>query len=160
MSTRHIRVNARSAAAPAAVFALVRDGATWPRVSELGSFELAEPAPDGTEGVGALRVFRTRTLGRTYVSRERIVELEPDRRFAYELASGLSLRGYRAEIDLEPLEDRGTELRMHSSFSAKVPGTGWVYQRRLADLLRGLAEGLAAAAAQSSGGAQEASGAI
>jgi len=79
-----------------------RDGASWPKWSPLGSFELEQPGAQEPRGLGALRVFRT---GRVR-SRERIVELNP--RPAPELRArvGLPLRGYRANIDLEP---SGTE---------------------------------------------------
>jgi hypothetical protein len=126
-------------AAPGAVHALLRDGAGWPVWSPLGSFALESQAPDGGEGVGAVRVFRT---GR-HVSREQIVASEPDRHFAYVLLSGLPLRGYRADVELTPDQAGGTEIRWRSVFRAKVPGTGWIYRRALdrfiGDVVRGLA---------------------
>ncbi len=85
-------------------------GATWPVWSPIESFELEQEGPDGGESLGAIRVFRT---GRA-TSREEIVELEPDRRFSYALLSGLPLRGYRADVDLEP-RDGGTAIHWHST---------------------------------------------
>ncbi|MBE1489900.1 SRPBCC family protein [Plantactinospora soyae] len=142
MGRQQIDVRVRSAASPAAVHALLRDGAGWPTWSPIDSFELERPGPDEPEGVGAIRIFRT---GRT-TSRERVVERVPDRRFSYELLSGLPIRDYRADVDLTP-DDGGTLIRWRSSFSATVPGTGWIYRRALGRFIRQTAEGLASHAA-------------
>lgn len=133
------------------VYELLRAGATWPTWSGLGSFELERPSPepdragvgaDGhgvDEGVGAIRVFRTGPMR----SREQIVELVPGRRLSYVLLSGLPLRDYRADVDLSPTAE-GTEIRWHSTFDAKVPGTGWFYRWFLGRFLRQTVDGLAA----------------
>jgi hypothetical protein len=132
-----------TAASPGVVHALLRDGAGWPAWSPLDSFSLESQAPDGGEGVGAVRVFRT---GR-HVSRERIVASEPDRHFAYVLLSGLPLRDYRADVELTPAASGGTEIRWRSVFRAKVPGTGWIYRWALGRFVRELVRGLARHAA-------------
>jgi hypothetical protein len=142
MARQHIRVEQRAAASPAAVYALLIDGSTWPAWSPIGSFELERSAPPGREGIGAIRIFRT---GRV-TSREVVVERVPGRRFSYELLSGLAIRDYRADIDLAPDGD-GTLIRWHSSFDAKVPGTGGIYRRSLGRFIRDLVTGLAAHAA-------------
>ena len=143
MGRQQISERAHSSAPPAAVYTLLRDGATWPTWSPIGSFELQREGRDGGESVDAIRVFRT---GRT-TSVERIVELVPERRFAYELLSGLPIRGYRADVDLTPAADDGTDVHWHSSFTAKVPGTGWLIRRALGRFIRQCVEGLAAHAA-------------
>jgi hypothetical protein len=124
------------------VYALLRDGTTWPEWSPIESFELERAAEDGTEGVGAIRVFRS---GR-YTMREEIVELVPGRRFSYALLSGLPVRGYRVDIDLEPT-DEGTSIRWHTTFDSKLPGMGWLIRRRLAGVTERFLEGLTARAA-------------
>jgi Polyketide cyclase / dehydrase and lipid transport len=139
MKRQEISQRAHSSAAPGAVYALLSDGTTWPSWSPIGSFELERPGPEGGEGVGAIRVFRT---GRT-TSREDIVELVPGRRFGYRLLSGLPLRDYRANVDLEPSADGGTDIHWHSSFVAKVPGTGWLWRRMLGRFIRQCVQGLA-----------------
>ena len=143
MARQEISETARSSAPPAAVYALLRDGATWPTWSPIGSFELRHEGRDGGESLDAIRVFRT---GRT-TSVERVAELVPGRRFSYELLSGLPIRGYRADVDLSPAADGGTDIRWHSSFTAKVPGTGGLIRRRLGQFIRQCVEGLAAHAA-------------
>ncbi len=146
MRVQKIDVKAVSAAPPGAVYALLRDGATWPTWSPIGSFSLDREGEDEREGLGAIRIFRT---GRTR-SCERIVELVPDRRFSYALLSGLPIRDYRADVDLEP-GGEGTTIRWHSTFRAKVPGTGWLYRLVLTNFIARTARGLAEHAAANAG---------
>ena len=126
---QRIETTARSSADAATVYSLLIDGKTWPTWSPLDSFELD----------GDVRVFRT---GRT-VSREEVVEQVPNRRFSYALLSGLPLRNYRADIDLTPV-DGGTVIHWRSSFTPKVPGTGWIYRWALGKFIQRCVDGLAA----------------
>lgn len=123
------------------VYALLRDGASWPRWSPLGSFELVREGDDEPEGLGAIRLFRTGGL-RSY---EEIVALEPGRRFGYALDHGLPLRDYVAYVDLSPV-DGGTEIHWHSTFTAKISGTGWFYRRFLGRFIGRVVAGLVDAA--------------
>jgi uncharacterized protein YndB with AHSA1/START domain len=133
-----IDVRVTTTASPAAVYALLRDGSTWPTWSPIESFELRTEGTDEREGIGAVRVFRT---GRV-ASVERIVELVPNSRLSYVLDHGLAIRDYRADVDLTP-----GQIRWHSTFDAKVPGTGWLYHRTLNRFIQRCAEGLATRAA-------------
>jgi hypothetical protein len=139
MTIQRVDARARTTASPATVHALLRDGATWPEWGAVDTFALEQAGPDGGESVGAIRQFRT---GRRYRMREQIVEIVPDRRFSYALLSGLALRGYRADVDLTPV-DGGTDIRWHSTFRAKVPGTGWIYRRALQRATERFVQGLA-----------------
>ncbi|MEU8632271.1 SRPBCC family protein [Amycolatopsis sp. NPDC048633] len=123
------------------VYALLRDGASWPRWSPLGSFELVREGDGEPEGLGAIRLFRTGGI-RSY---EKIVALEPGRRFGYALDHGLPLRDYAAYVDLSPV-DGGTEIHWHSTFTAKIPGTGWFYRRFLGRFIGQVVAGLVDAA--------------
>ncbi|MEV4311855.1 SRPBCC family protein [Actinocrispum sp. NPDC049592] len=122
------KIDARghSTADPATIYALLRDGSTWPTWGPLDRFVLEKAGTPEPESVGAIRNFHT---GK-YKMRERVAELVPDKRFSYELLSGLALRDYRANIDLTPV-DGGTDIRWHTTFRAKVPGMGWLYRRAL-----------------------------
>ncbi|PSL07006.1 polyketide cyclase/dehydrase/lipid transport protein [Haloactinopolyspora alba] len=142
MAVQDIDVSATTAASPHTVHALLVDGATWPTWSPLGSFELERPADDGSEGAGAIRIFRTGRLR----NRERIVECVPGRRLSYVLLEGMAVRGYRADIDLTETAD-GTRIRWHSTFRAKMPGMGGVYRRSLTTFLQRSVDGLAERAA-------------
>lgn len=144
MSEQHVDVTVDAQASPAAVYALLRDGATWPQWGRWDAFELERPGTGEPEGVGAIRVWR---VGRKRI-REAIVELIPDRRFGYTLLSGLALRDYRANVDLTPTAG-GCAIRWQSTFRPKVPGMGWVYQRALEKIIAESAEAVATAAAMS-----------
>lgn len=139
MGLQEIDVRVTTTAPASRVYALLRDGASWPAWSPIGSFELRTPGADEPEGLGAVRVFRTGMV----TSVERIVELVPDRRFSYELEHGLPIAGYRADVDLTT-SGAGTEIRWHSTFRGTVPGTGWFHRVLLARFIKRCAAGLAA----------------
>jgi hypothetical protein len=151
MGEKHIDVTVESAADAATIYALLRSGATWPTWSPITSFELESPADDEPEGLGAIRLFRTKQVIGETQSHERIVELVPDRRFSYALLAGLPLRNYRADVDLTPLPGGGTRIRWHSSFTPGRPGTGWLYRAVLAAFIGRCARGLAVYAVRSAG---------
>jgi Polyketide cyclase / dehydrase and lipid transport len=82
---------------------------------------------------------------------DEIVELVPNRRFAYAHTSNLPVRNYRGEIDLEPTSE-GTAIRWVSTFDPKVPGTGGLMRRGLARFIAQCTDGLAEHAASLVGG--------
>jgi len=137
-----ISVRAHSPASAADLYALLASGETWPAWSPIGSFELERPgvtAEGGGDGVGAIRIFRT---GRV-TSRERVVELVPDRRLTYALESGLPLRDYQGVVELTP-DATGTAISWRSRFRPAIPGTGWLYDLILGRFIQRCADGLAA----------------
>ncbi|WP_439382007.1 SRPBCC family protein [Amycolatopsis lexingtonensis] len=138
---QRISVRGRTSAPPDVVYALLRDGASWPGWSPLGSFELVREGEGEPEGLGAIRLFRTGGIK----SYEKIVALESGRRFGYALDHGLPLRDYVAYVDLSP-RDGGTEIHWHSTFTAKIPGTGWFYRRFLERFIGRVVAGLVEAA--------------
>jgi uncharacterized protein YndB with AHSA1/START domain len=129
-----IDVEARSAASAERVWALVADVATWPRWAPFDDAEV-----ESGDGVGEVRRFRA---GRV-TTRERVIELDPPRRYAYELLSGLPIRDYGAAVSLSPGSDGGTVIRWRSSFRPNLPGTGWLLRRKLAQFIAQTADGLA-----------------
>jgi uncharacterized protein YndB with AHSA1/START domain len=142
MSRQRIEKRAATSADPSTVYALLRDGATWPTWSSIDSFELERRGAEEREGIGAIRVFR----GGRVTGRDEIVELVPDRRLAYRHTSNLPVRDYRGEVDLEPTST-GTAIRWVSTFEPKIPGTGRLMRRALDGFVAGLATGLAEHAA-------------
>jgi uncharacterized protein YndB with AHSA1/START domain len=142
MRRQTIDITTTTAAAPAAVYALLADGSSWPAWSPIDSFELEREGADAPEGVGAVRVFRN---GRVE-GRDTIVELVADRRLAYTHVSRLPVKDYRGSVDLEP-DGSGTRIRWQASFAPTVPGTGPLLRRALGRFLRQCAEGLAGHAA-------------
>jgi hypothetical protein len=142
MSEVVIEVGAKSRANPEAVFALLKDGATWPEWSLFTGFALEAPAAPDPLGVGCIRVFSTRYTR----AREQVVELVPGVRLAYTLLSGLPLRDYRAVVDLIRERDGGCRIRWGASFRPDPAWTGWFWRRFMRWTLRQVAEQLAAAA--------------
>ena len=138
MSRQRIEHTATTTADPATVYALLREGATWPVWGPLDSFELERPGEGEPEGLGAVRIFRS---GRV-TGRDTIAELVPDRRFSYTHVSNLPMKNYRADVDLEPSGD-GTTIRWVSAFDPKFPGTGALLRRGLDGFVAKLANGLA-----------------
>jgi uncharacterized protein YndB with AHSA1/START domain len=137
MARQTVSVKASSDATPAAVYAALCDGSTWPEWTTIDSFELERPGDGAPEGLGAIRSWHT---GR-HTLREEIVELVPERRLSYVVLSGLGVKGYRADVDITPT-DRGCEIHWHSAFDAKVPGFGGVYRRALQKATEGFVAGL------------------
>jgi hypothetical protein len=112
-----IAVEARSGASPAAVYAVAKDSAGYPRWSRIGSFEHLVDGAGERFGVGSRRRFRTPPLNLT----EEVVELIPDHRVGYILLTGLPFGGYRANIDLMPTADGGTLIRWSNRFVVTWP---------------------------------------
>jgi uncharacterized protein YndB with AHSA1/START domain len=136
---QEIDVRTTIPAGTADVWRLLGDSSTWPSWTAIEAFELERPGTQ-EDGTGEIRVF---TTGR-YVVREEIVERDAERRLSYALLSGLPLEDYRADIDLTPT-DGGTELRWHTTFRPKLPGSGWVFRRALASRTQAFVDGLARA---------------
>jgi hypothetical protein len=141
MRRRHIEVTAHSRATPDVVFGLLCDGSTWPGWSPIESVELEREGDPPPEGPGAIRVNRR---GRT-TGRDQIVDVAPDQRFAYVSLSGLPVRDYQAEVELQ-LKADGTDIHWRASFFPKMPGTGWLLERGLRRFLSQCAKGVAAQA--------------
>ena len=142
MSRQRIEHRATTTADPSTVYALLRNGATWPTWAPIDSFELEKPGADEREGIGAVRLLR----GGRVTGHDEIVELVPDRRFAYRHTSNLPVRDYLGEVDLEPTS-AGTAIRWVSTFQPKIPGTGRLLRRALDGFVARLADGLAEHAA-------------
>jgi hypothetical protein len=142
MARQRIEQHATTTADPATVYALLRDGASWPAWTSIESSEIERPGAGEREGLGAVRRYRR---GRV-VGHDEIVELVPNRRFAYAHTSSLPVRDYRGEIDLEPAA-AGTAIRWVSTFEPKLPGTGGLLRRGIARFVAECAEGLAQHAA-------------
>jgi hypothetical protein len=138
-----VRASGETAASPAVVYALLKDSTTWPSWSPLGSCEMVRGGDDGDpHGVGARRIFRTGPV----TVLEEVPELIPEKRVSYLLLAGLPMRDYRADIDLEPSASGGTKIVWRSSFSPKIPGTGWFFRWWMTRVLRQMVDGLTAPA--------------
>jgi polyketide cyclase/dehydrase/lipid transport protein len=146
MARQHIEHTAVTPADPATVYALLRDGSTWPDWGPVESFALARPGAEEPEGVGAVRELRAGRI----TGRDEIVELVPSRRFAYTHTSRLPVRDYRGDIDLEPAAG-GTRIRWAVAFDPKLAGTGPFVRRALDGFIAKFVAGLAEHAAELAG---------
>lgn len=146
MAPIEIAARARSAADPSDVFALLKDGATWPLWSMFSAFELERAGESDPLGVGAIRVFVS--PGRR--AREEVVEVVNERQLSYVLRSGMPFRDYRADVRLEPRKPGGTEISWKAHFEVKSFGTRWFWKLVMRRVLRSTARKLAKAAENSS----------
>jgi hypothetical protein len=83
---------------------------------------LLRPGAPEPDGVGALRGFG---IGPAGGSKEEVVAFDPPRHLGYIAVSGLPVRRYRADVDLEA-DGGGTAVTWRGSFDELVPGTGAV----------------------------------
>ena len=145
MAQQVIEQTATTTAAPSTVFALLRDGSTWPSWSPLDSLRAARAGPGlaARRAPGAVRLF---TTGR-HTSRERVVTIVTTPPSTALLEAGMPLRDYQVAITLAPAVGGGTSVTWCSTFVATRPGTGWIYRRALGSFIKKTVEGLAAAAA-------------
>jgi uncharacterized protein YndB with AHSA1/START domain len=136
---RSFVVEARSAAPPADVFALLADATTWSTWAgpAVPSSRWEAGAPAG--GLGAVRLLGLGPLS----SREEIVEYDAPRRLAYVLRSGESLHRYRAAVELTERPGGGTHIVWSGSVDSPVPGLGPVVAGGFRRLVQGFATRLA-----------------
>jgi uncharacterized protein YndB with AHSA1/START domain len=125
-------------ASPEELWARISDHEAYREWTAVTRSRLEEEGRPHRDGVGALRFLGVGRVG----ARERVVAFEPPRYLAYTLESGVPVRGYRAEVHLEPRADGGTDLRWSGGFDSAPPGTGplfgalfrfvvWDFVRRL-----------------------------
>ena len=124
MAEQVIDQTATTTADPAAVYALLADGSTWPAWSPIDSFELLEPGDGAPEGLGAVRLFTTgrhqepRAGGGAHARRGLLLRAR----------GGPAAAGLPGRHHAHALAGGGTTIHWRSTFRAKVPGTGWIYR--------------------------------
>lgn len=127
--------------APAdALFARLEAGDRWSEwAGPLVPRSRWEVPGDPVGSVGAVRRLGIGPLS----SLERIVEHVPGRRLVYVVDSWSPVHGYRAEVDLVPIEEGGTRILWSGSFTPKMPGTGPFFRWALKGIVSGFARNLA-----------------
>jgi uncharacterized protein YndB with AHSA1/START domain len=132
-----IEASATTSAPPAAVWALLADANKW---QEWGAWSKVEIEGGGAQGPGAVRA-----LVRTpFHLRERVTTWEPDARMGYELLEGMRVRGYRAEVTLEPIAQGGTLVRWRSTYDRAGPITAVLLRFAVRDACKRVAKAAAA----------------
>jgi hypothetical protein len=134
------------------VYALLATGATWPSWIFVDSAELEREGSDGGESVGAIRVYRFRIAGLKGRSREQILELVPDKKFAYSVLAGVPVRDHRADVDLTPSPGGGTDIRWSATWQPKYPGSGPLLRLSIKLIYRMFSSGLARKAEEGASG--------
>ena len=104
-------VRARSAAGPDAVWAVLVDSLRWPDWTGLPTPTMTRPGDPAPFGLGAVRRFRFGPL----VAEEEVVLWDPPYRYGY-VVHRMPVRGYRAEVALEPDGDGGTAIIWQARF--------------------------------------------
>ncbi|WP_198154234.1 SRPBCC family protein [Catenuloplanes japonicus] len=99
-------VRARSAAAPAVVFGVLADVASWPSWQQISKIR--------AEGETWVVGDRPRTV-------VQVTDSVPDRSLTYVEISETLWRGYRSTIDLTRSVDGGTDIRWHCTFRSRPP---------------------------------------
>ena len=120
MSRQRIEHTATTSADPTAVYALLRDGATWPVWGKLDSFELERPGEGEPEGLGAVRIFRQGKVE----GRDTVAELVENRRFSYTHESKLPVKQLPRRHRPRPRATAAPRSAGCRQFDPKVPGTG------------------------------------
>jgi hypothetical protein len=132
-------VRAHSPSPPSALYGALVRAATWPSWSPIDAACVdAGSDPDSPQRIGDVRIFRT---GRA-ISRERITELVPDRRFVYDNLGG-PFRSYRGVVGLEPAPGGGTTITWTGTFAPRLPLTGGLLRWYLTRFMQRMADGLA-----------------
>lgn len=139
-ATRH------AAAAPHVVWQLLADSSTWPDWSPVRVMTVERRAPDGGDGVGAIRSLQTALA----TSREEVLEMDAPERFRYRMLSGLPLADYVGTVTVAPDAD-GATITWSSSFSSPAGLRGWFWGRFIAAAVTAYCKGLASHASELGG---------
>jgi hypothetical protein len=100
-----------------------------------------------TELDGDIRTMvseRKRLTGKPYVMKERVIALEPEQRFEYELLSGLPVKHYRGVVTLTD-EGEGTAIHWRSTFDPPWPIFKGLWFGAMLKVIRDVSESLAKA---------------
>jgi Polyketide cyclase / dehydrase and lipid transport len=111
-------VSARSTAPVEAVWSVLVDSLHWPEWTNLPTPTMERQGNPPPFGLGAVRRFN---WGPVY-AREEVVQWDPPHRWAYSVAGGMPIRGYRADVVLTEI-DSGTLIEWRGRFvRATWPG--------------------------------------
>jgi uncharacterized protein YndB with AHSA1/START domain len=132
-----IEAVATTTASPASVWALLEDASAWAR---WGSWSQVEVEGGGPQEPGAERIL----VRRPYRVRERITEMVPRERFAYELLDGMRVQSYRSTVTLEEAAGGGTVVRWRSTYDQAGPFTSLMLRLAVRDSCKRLAKAASA----------------
>ncbi len=140
-------------ATPRAVWDLLADSSTWTDWSPVRVMAIERTAPDGGDGVGAIRSLKTSLA----TSREEVLELDAPERFRYRMLSGLPLTDYVGTVTITSADGGGATITWSSTFSSPAGLRGWFWHRFIKAAVTGYCRGLARHAARRGAGEAPAS---
>ena len=108
----------RSAAPPEVLWSLLEDVACYPEWGPWTNGGYDRPGDVTPHGPGAIRRLRS---SRFTTAVERIEEVEPGRRIAYSLVSGIPVKHYTAVVELTP-DGTGTAVHWSARFDRTFGG--------------------------------------
>ena len=118
----------------------------WKTLSDLQNWHQWGPWTK-TEIDGDIRTMvseRKRLSGKPYVMTERVVRMQPNEAFEYELLSGLPVKNYLATVTLHDAGS-GTDIRWASKFDSPWPFLGGLWRGAMLKVIRDVSERLAKA---------------
>lgn len=139
MKHHTVTVTRHTPAAPEAVWELLADSTTWPDWSPVRVMTIERSAPDGSDGVGAIRSLKTSLA----TSREEVLEMEAPDRFRYRMLSGLPLTDYVGTVTTTSDDVGGTAITWSTTFSTPAGLRGWFWGRFIQAAVTSYCRGLA-----------------
>ena len=125
------------------VWEILTDHGAYARWGAAKTATLEVAGTPEANGVGAVRLLAN---GRLAV-REKVLEFEPKKRFAYTVVSGPPVRDYLATVTLTP-DGRSTQVRWVVEFESKIPFTGPLLKPVVEHVIRTLLKKASAEAAR------------
>jgi uncharacterized protein YndB with AHSA1/START domain len=128
---QQIELTSRIPAPPERVFEVLSDHEGMVRWTDAREVVLRHPGDPAPNGVGAIRVIRSRGIA----IEEEILSYDPPKRIEYRLTAGAPIRDHHGEILLEPDGD-GTRVVWRVRFRPLIPGTGWLLRPLIERMLQ------------------------
>jgi uncharacterized protein YndB with AHSA1/START domain len=120
------------------VWEIISNHRAYPLWTTIRTARLEQEGRPHPDGVGVVRFLGVGPVG----AREQVLDFDPPHHLAYTILSGPPVRGYRADMDLSPTSDGGTDLRWTGGFDSAPPGTARVCRAVLERALRSMADGI------------------
>jgi hypothetical protein len=120
----------------------------WAKLSDLEGWNEWGPWTE-TKLDGDIRTMvaeRKRLTGKPYVLTERVLALDPEERFQYQLVSGLPVKNYVGTATLRDAEDGGTDIHWSATFDPPWPIFKGLWFGAMLKVIRDVSERLAARA--------------
>lgn len=139
MKQQTVTATRHTTAKPEAAWELLADSSTWPDWSPVRVMTIERSAPDGGDGVGAIRSLKTSLA----TSREEVLEMDAPHRFRYRMLTGLPLTDYVGTVTIAADDDGGSTITWSSTFSSPGGLRSWFWGRFITAAVTSYCQGLA-----------------